>query len=359
MKVITVVGSRPQFIKSAAVSNALRETGIHEVLIHTGQHYDQDMSDVFFQQLRLPEPSYKLEVGSGTHAEQTGLAMIKIEVACLKEKPDMVLVYGDTNATLSGALAAAKLKVPVAHVESGLRSGERSMPEEVNRIITDHVSSVLFCPTREAVKNLALEGIKQGVHEVGDVMLDSWQLCRGAAANEALLLKKMKLQKFSYVLATIHRDFNVDFDEPLNGLVQFFMQCSDFIVLPVHPRLKKRLIQIGVFDKLKARPQLRLIDPVGYFEMLQLETFAKIIITDSGGVQKEAFFSQVPCVTVRPSTEWVETIQSGWNRLCVADSKALTAAVNEAKKPAGPQPSFYGDGKAAYKIAEIIRGYAG
>ena len=360
--IATVVGARPQFIKAAAVSRAVArhnvsgpEVKISERIVHTGQHYDENMSKVFFEELRVPEPDYNLGVGSGTHAEQTGQMLRLLEKTLIKEKPDLVLIYGDTNSTLAGALAAAKLQIPVAHVEAGLRSFNRSMPEEINRILADRISSLLFCPTDTAVKNLADEGMTQGVYQVGDVMYDCALYYRQKAHKiEAEILEKLGIRQKSYFLTTIHRAGNTDDTARLKGIFRALSEISSTgspVILPLHPRTKKIIARLD----LNLSENIRIIPPVPYLEMAALEANAKVILTDSGGVQKEAYMFSVPCVTLRDETEWVETVKAGWNRLAGADSakiiEAVTQAVNE---PEGDREAFYGDGRAGDKICKII-----
>ena len=309
MKVATIVGARPQFIKCAPVSRKLRESAA-EVLIHTGQHYDSNMSELFFHDLEIPEPDYNLGVGSGTHGEQSGEMLKQIEKVLLKEKPDYVLVFGDTNSTLAGALAAAKLCIPVAHVEAGLRSFNRRMPEEINRVVTDHLSSLLFCPTETSVNNLAREGITEGVHLVGDVMYDALLLNSRRAEEKSKILEALRLQPKSYFLATVHRAENTDDPRRLAAIVKAFEMISDIftVVWPVHPRTRKVLESYGLR---KNGQSFSILDPVSYLDMLCLEKDAKGILTDSGGVQKEAYWLKVPCITLREESEWIETLQYG------------------------------------------------
>jgi len=324
VKVATVVGARPQFIKAAAVSHVLRRTPeVREVLVHTGQHYDYEMSRVFFDELEIPEPDHNLGVGSGSHGEQTGRMLEAIERVLLAERPDMVLVYGDTNSTLAGALAAAKLHIPVAHVEAGLRSFNRRMPEEVNRVLTDHASDLLFAPTETAVQNLRREGVTEGVHLVGDVMHDvlTENLPRAASSQ---VLDRLKLRAGDYIVATVHRAENVDHGERLQGVVSALDAVSRRflpVVLPAHPRLRGRLREFSL------RPRhVTITAPLSYLDMLWLQKNAALILTDSGGVQKEACWLGVPCVTLRAETEWPETVQGGWNVLAGSDPDAVLAA---------------------------------
>ena len=360
MKIVAIVGARPQFIKAAAVSRALKATpGIEEVLVHTGQHYDDNMSRVFFQELELPEPSYDLAIGSGAHGEQTGRMLEAIERVLVTEKPDWALVYGDTNSTLAGALAAAKLHVPVAHVEAGLRSFDRRMPEEVNRVLTDHASDVLFAPTATAVANLRREGFADArIHLVGDVMYDAALYYGTAAKSRSPLLEELGLEPKSYILATVHRADNTDDPDRLraifDGLGKVAAQIP--VVLPLHPRTRAALERYEMADKTPRG--LHLIDPVGYLDMLRLESDAKLIATDSGGVQKEAFFCRVPCVTLRNETEWTELVDTGWNRLAPpTSSEAVAAALLGAADPPGTAPAdLFGGGHASEHIAQTLLG---
>lgn len=351
MKVVTVVGARPQFIKSAPVSHALRQVAT-EVLVHTGQHYDANMSDVFFEELGIPQPNYHLGVGGGQHGAMTGAMLAKIEEVLLAEKPDWLMVYGDTNSTLAGALAASKLHIPVAHVEAGLRSFNRRMPEEINRVLTDHASTLLFAPTETAVRHLATEGITRSVHQVGDVMLDATLHFKGVATAKGQLLERLELAPGAYYLATVHRAENTDDPARLSAIFGVLAELDRPVVLPLHPRTRKRLEEWGQ-GSLLAGSRLRIIDPVGYLDMILLESQAKAILTDSGGVQKEAYFLQVPCVTLRDETEWDETLRDGWNVLVGADPQALKLAIGMA--PVGmPDLAAFGSGKAARAIAEFL-----
>ncbi|HDN58912.1 MAG TPA: UDP-N-acetylglucosamine 2-epimerase (non-hydrolyzing) [Candidatus Marinimicrobia bacterium] len=349
MKIVSVVGARPNFIKALPVSKAIRKN-FKEVLVHTGQHYDYLMNKVFFDQLGLPEVDYHLNVGSGSHGFQTGEMLKRIEEVLIKEAPDLVLVFGDTNTTIAGALAAAKLHIKVGHIEAGLRSFDKNMPEEINRILTDHCSDFLFCPTETAVKNLQKEAIYEGVYLTGDVMVDSLNHCIKIAQTHNIL-DKLGLQPGSYYLATIHRAENTDEPTRLKKIVEAFKQIPG-IVFPCHPRTKKALERYGLLEDLKNF--VKLIDPVGYIEMLALEKNAKKIITDSGGIQKEAYILGIPCITIRNSTEWVETIQDGWNILVDVDTDRIVDSV-ENFEPVSKRKNLFGDGNAGEKIAEILR----
>lgn len=351
MKVLTVIGARPQFIKAAAVSQLLRERAT-EVIVHTGQHYDDNMSEVFFRELEIPEPDYNLGVGSGPHGAQTGKMLARIEEVLLAEKPDWVLVYGDTNSTLAGALAAAKLHIPVAHVEAGLRSFNREMPEEINRVLTDHVSDLLFCPSETARQNLRREGIEKGMHVVGDVMADILHYAARRVEQYSDILERLGLVPGEYLLATVHRAENTDCMERLSNILQAFVAFQEPVVFPFHPRTRHRVESLGLLSVLEGS-QVRLIEPVGYLDMVRLEGSARMILTDSGGIQKEAYWLKVPCVTLRDETEWVETVDAGWNCITGADRQKIVAAV-EKFKPAGRHPDLYGDGQAARRIISCL-----
>jgi UDP-GlcNAc3NAcA epimerase len=351
MKVVTVVGARPQFIKAAPVSRVLRAEG-EEILVHTGQHYDKSMSDVFFEELEIPVPEYHLHVGSLSHGAQTGEMLKKVEEVLLAEKPDALLVYGDTNSTIAGALAAAKLHVPVAHVEAGLRSFNRRMPEEVNRVLTDHISKWLFCPTDTAVKHLAKEGITEGVHIVGDVMLDAFNYNTQLAEGKAKVLNRVPVPPKSYALITLHRAENTDDPVRLKAIVDAINQLPIPAILPLHPRTVGKLKENGLSI---TNDNVHLIDPVGYLDMIQLEFQAKLILTDSGGVQKEAFFAHVPCITMRDETEWIETVSYGANKLVGANTELILQAVSEFTVDFSHIPSVFGDGHTAEKLVEIIK----
>lgn len=356
MRVVTIVGARPQFVKAAVVSRAFRKfTAVEEVLLHTGQHYDDQMSKVFFEELEIPEPAYDLEVGSGPHGQQTARMLAGIEPVLLDLHPDAVLVYGDTNSTLAGALAAAKIHIPVIHVEAGLRSFNRAMPEEINRVLTDQISDVLFTPTDAATDNLLREGIREErVHEVGDVMYDAALYYASRANLKSEILSQMSLVPGAYALATVHRAENTNDLDRLRVICETLCRLAQQmpVVFPVHPRTRKILWQSGFAQELG--PVL-LTEPVGYLDMVMLEKNARVIMTDSGGVQKEAFFHQVPCVTFRHETEWLELVELGWNRLAPPISvsgqfQQIEAALNGTPGN-GHQP--YGNGNAAQQVAEI------
>ncbi|MGA8942254.1 MAG: UDP-N-acetylglucosamine 2-epimerase (non-hydrolyzing) [Thermoactinomyces sp.] len=350
MKILTVVGARPQFIKAAPVSREIRRLA-DEILVHTGQHYDKSMSDVFFEELHIPVPEYNLHVGSKSHGRQTGEMLSKLEEVILSEKPDCVLVYGDTNSTLAGALAASKLHIPVAHVEAGLRSFNKRMPEEINRVLTDHVSRWLFCPTETAVRHLETEGIKEGVHLVGDVMLDAVLYNKRLAEEKTTTLQDLGLEAGSYILITLHRAENTDDPARLRQITEAINQLPITAVLPLHPRTRGKLEQYGLTIN---NDRVQCIEPVGYLDMLQLEVNAKKILTDSGGVQKEAFFARVPCITMRDETEWTETVELGTNILTGADTDKILQAVDTFEVDFSRVEPVFGDGQASEKIVQQI-----
>jgi len=347
MKILSVVGARPQFVKAAAVSRVLR-LHFDEVLVHTGQHYDYGMSEIFFEELEIPRPDYNLAVGSKNHGAQTGEMLARIERLLLDETPALVLVYGDTNSTLAGALAAAKLHIPVAHVEAGLRSFKKTMPEEVNRVLTDHVSSLLFAPTDQAVKNLAIEGITTGVCRTGDVMCDALRHYESRAAASPVL-GRLSLEAGNYLLATIHRAENTDTPDRLRAILEALAGAGEKVVLPLHPRTL-HIIEDQHPTLKSLLEALTVIEPAGYLDMLALERSARAILTDSGGVQKEAFLFNVPCITFRDETEWVETVEAGANTLAGACTADIAGALRRAGRPPAPYPPIYGDGHAADAI---------
>ena len=354
MKIVTIIGARPQFIKAAAVSRILRNTpNMSEVLVHTGQHYDNNMSDIFFTDLDIPKPDYNLGIGSGKHGVQTGKMLASIEEVLEIEKPDWLMVYGDTNSTLAGALAAAKLHIPVAHIEAGLRSFNRQMPEEINRIVTDHVSSLLFAPTETAVKHLRKEGIAESaIKYVGDVMYDAALFYAAKAEEKIDLLKDLGLSPKSYILSTVHRAENTDNPERLKTILTGLSQVAQQIpvLLPLHPRTRQKIKDIGL-----TTTNIQIIEPVGYLEMIVLEKNASLIATDSGGVQKEAFFHQVPCVTLRDETEWVELVEYGWNTLVSPTNPESIESVITSKLDTQGQPiTLYGNGKASQAIVNSL-----
>lgn len=357
MKILTIIGARPQFIKAAAVSYAFAQyENIQEVILHTGQHFDTNMSNVFFEELCIPKPIYNLGIGGSLHGAMTGAQLAGIEGVLLQEKPDWVLVYGDTNSTLAGALAAAKLHIPVAHVEAGLRSFNRRMPEEINRVVTDHISTALFAPTATAMQHLANEGIPlEHCHHVGDVMYDAALLFGARAKQQSTILQLLNLSAGKYILTTIHRAENTNDLQRLQNILKSLNEVSHTlpVIWPVHPRTQKLLEQPELNSLLGT--QVQLIDPVGYLDMVMLEQHAAVIATDSGGVQKEAFFYQIPCVTLRDETEWIELVDAGWNQIVPPTDKsniahALLAAVESFGSPIQP----YGDGYTSSRIAKKL-----
>lgn len=349
LKIISIVGARPQFIKAAPVSRALRAQGLAEVLLHTGQHYDHNMSALFFKELDIPDPDFNLGVGSGPHGWQTGQMLTRIEEVLLAERPDWVLVYGDTNSTLAGALAAVKLHIPVAHVEAGLRSFNRKMPEEHNRVLTDHAADLLFCPTQTAVNHLAAEGVTRGVYLTGDVMYDAVLYNSDLAESRSDVLARWGLTPKKYLLATVHRPQNTDDPGALSSILTALGQLEETVIFPAHPRTQVALKRYG----LELPANVRLMNAVGYLDMLVLENHARLILTDSGGVQKEAYFFAVPCVTLREETEWVETVDAGWNVLVGSDPAQIMTAVRRLA-PSGEPAAFFGDGQASAKVVKIL-----
>lgn len=363
MKILTVVGARPQFVKAAMVSKAIlahnaRGEGerIEELILHTGQHYDENMSEIFFSQMAIPRPGVMLNCGGGTHGAMTGKMLAEIEQALLAHKPDLTLVYGDTDSTLAGALAAAKLHIPVAHVEAGLRSFNKAMPEELNRICTDHVSDLLLCPTQEAISQLKREGIEKGVHHVGDVMYDAALVFGKIADASSHILHDQSLADKRYFLVTCHRAENTDAPQRLLAIFEALKTLSspDFlVVLPLHPRTRARLAALGVNPEALG---LKILPPISFLDMVALEKHAFAILTDSGGVQKEAYFHGVPCVTLRDETEWVETVSTGWNTLVGADKAKIMSVANSMRKDNKDRPPIpdYGDGHAAEKVVKLL-----
>ncbi len=354
LKILTVVGARPQFIKAAPVSRALRREH-NEFLLHTGQHYDRNMSQLFFEELEIPAPDLNLEIGSGPHGEQTAQMLVGIERVLQEQKPDRVLVYGDTNSTLAGALAAAKLNIPVDHIEAGLRSFNMTMPEEVNRILTDRISDQLFCPTAAAVAHLRREGITQGVHNTGDVMYDAALHFARLAGERSGILERLGAAPGGYLLATCHRPQNTDDPAALAAIVRALADSGERVIFPVHPRTTGFLRRDGLLERLEGAGRISVIEPVGYLEMIQLESHARMIVTDSGGVQKEAYFYRVPCITLREETEWVETVEDGWNLLAGSDYDRILGAIRTFSPPA-QQTAHYGDGHASEAIVHLLDG---
>lgn len=355
MKIVTVVGARPQFIKAAALSRVLaglRDQGVREVLVHTGQHYDDKMSEVFFRELGIDAPAYNLGIAGGSHGAMTGKMIESIEQVLITERPDWLLIYGDTNSTLAAAIAASKLHVPIAHVEAGLRSFNMRMPEEINRIVADRISSLLLCPTEAAITNLNNEGICNGVHLVGDVMYDV-ALHYAEAARQSDILTRLGVAAKQYVLATCHRAENTDDPANLAGVLRGLSRigASKRVILPVHPRTQGKIREFGLSAELA---NVTVIEPVSYLNMVALEQHAEVIVTDSGGVQKEAFFYGVPCVTTRDETEWVETVAAGWNVLVGSDSDRIASEALAPQQRTRANVRPYGDGHAAKRIVDLL-----
>jgi UDP-GlcNAc3NAcA epimerase len=356
-RVLTVVGNRPQFVKAAAVSRYLRQS-VDEILVHTGQHYDRELSEVFFEELGLPPPNHQLGVGSGSHAQQTGAIVTRLEPLARETAPDAALVYGDTNSTLGGALVAAKAPVPLAHVEAGMRSFNRSMPEEINRVVADSCSELLFCSTDAAVANLESEGLGKGAVLVGDVMADVALTFGPIAERRSDVLERLRLEPRAFCVATAHRAGNVDDPGRLHRLVEVLTSAARVapVIFPVHPRTRVRLEAAGGLDGLESRG-IRPLDPLGYLDMTRLVRASRAVITDSGGLQKEAFLASVPCLTMREETEWVETVEVGWNRLVGLDSDAAEVALEQLPRPGdgtSPAAEMYGRGRAGKRVAAVI-----
>jgi len=349
MKILSVVGARPEFVQAAPISRVLKDASIQEILVHTGQHYDYLMSEVFFKQLGLPVPHYNLEVGSGTHGMQTGEILSRMEDVILREKPDWVIVRGDTNSTLAAALAAVKIHYRLGHIEAGLRSFNREMPEEINRIVTDHLSNALFCPSENAIKNLRDEGIIDGVFNVGDVMYDAVIFNEKIASKSSNILSEHCLTPNKYLVATIHRAENTDRMENLRGIIEAFLESGEQIIFPVHPRTRLACQQLDIPDA-----NIKMISPVSYFDMLILVKNARLLLTDSGGLQKEAFFLETPCITLRNETEWVETVEAGWNILVGSHRQRILGAIRDFHAPHLYPRGLYGDGNAAGKIVNVL-----
>jgi UDP-N-acetylglucosamine 2-epimerase len=351
MKIVSIVGARPQFIKCAALTQELR-TEHNEIIVHTGQHYDFDLSGVFFDELNIPKPDYNLGVGSGTHGYQIGQMLMAIEEVLLKEEPELTLVYGDTNTTLAGALAASKLHIPLGHVEAGLRYLDRSMPEEINRILTDHCSDLLFCPTKTSVNNLYKENISHGVYLTGDVMVDIL-LRQKEIAEKSNVLQALGLKSKQYLVITVHRAGNTDNRENLQSIVNALCQIDQTMVFPLHPRTGGVLKRYGFYDKLKGNRRIKIVKPLAYFDFLKLMNHAQKILTDSGGIQKEAYVLKVPCITLLETTGWDETIEDGWNVLVGVNTDKI---VNMARdfEPRGEQREDFGGGEACKNIRNAI-----
>ncbi|NYT12812.1 MAG: UDP-N-acetylglucosamine 2-epimerase (non-hydrolyzing) [Methanomassiliicoccales archaeon] len=350
MKILSIVGARPQFIKLAPLHPEVSRRHEH-IIVHTGQHYDYEMSQVFFEELSIPDPNYNLGIGSGTHAEQTGAIMLACERTLLIEEPDVVLVYGDTNSTLAAGLAAAKLNIPIAHVEAGLRSFNRKMPEEINRILTDHLSTAFLCPSQASVENLRKEGKEEHVHLVGDTMVQTLLMIEPKLTTEILTRNELKSGQF--VLCTVHRQDNADSIENMESIIGAMIDSDESIVFPIHPRTKKNLDRWKMLPSIQKAENIVLLPPQGFLSFISLEKHAKAIMTDSGGVQKEAFFFRVPCITMRCETEWVETVDHGWNVLVGSDRKSILDAL-ENLGPGDPNPTSYGDVHVATRIVEAL-----
>ena len=354
MRIVTVIGNRPQFIKAAAVSLLLRERH-DELIVHTGQHYDDELSRIFFEELGVPAPDRELGAGGGSNTAQTARILGALEPVLAELAPDLVLVYGDTNSTLAGALASAQAQIPVGHVEAGMRSFDRAMPEELNRLLTDHASDLLLCSTPTAVENLEREGAAGEIHLVGDVMADVSLAFREIAAQRSQAVAERGLTPGGYLLVTAHRAGNVDDPERLLALVELLEALPPPVVLPLHPRTRARLAAAGLLDRLEGAGGLELAPPLGYLDFLELARNAHAIVTDSGGVQKEAYLLGVPCLTMRPSTEWVETVDTGWNVLVDLNRDAALAALQ--REPPAERPELYGGGRAARRVLDVVSAY--
>ena len=354
MKIVTVIGARPQFIKASMLSLEFsKDNDINEILIHTGQHFDHNMSQIFFDEMMIPTPKYNLGIQNLSHGAMTGRQLEKIEKILFDEKPDFVLVYGDTNSTLAGALAAVKIHIPLIHVESGLRSFNRKMPEEINRLLTDHISSILFVPSEVSFNNLIKEGIdKKKIFNVGDIMFDSTIYFSNVAEKSSNILNKLNIKKQEYILATIHRPENTDNPKKLRNIFDALSNLDFKIIIPIHPRTRNKLLEY----KCQIGEKINLIDPVGFFDMIILEKNASKIATDSGGIQKEAFFHGIPCITMRDQTEWIELLQDGINILTGANLKKLKNALSLDLKPFKPN-KIYGSGDTAVKIRKTIKSF--
>jgi UDP-GlcNAc3NAcA epimerase len=347
MKIVSIVGARPEFIQAMPVSRAI-STDNQEILVHTGQHYDYQMSQAFFDELEIPAPKYNLGVGSGSQASQTAQIMVGLEEVLTKEKPDLVIVRGDTNSSLGASLVSSKLSIPFAHIEAGERSFNRKMPEEINRLVADCLATWHFCVSLAAERHLAAEGIKDTVHRVGDVMLDTLLYARPIARSKSDILEQLHLEPKGYSLVTIHRAANTDDPERLKQIIGALNQVSEPVILPLHPRTQKVLATINI-----NKEHVRIIQPLGYFDMLVMEENARLIATDSGGVQREAYYMSIPCLTLRDETEWVATIETGWNKLVGADRELIRDSWFNFPPPS-EHPPIYGIGNAAKLIAEIL-----
>ena len=351
MRIVTVVGNRPQFVKAAAVSRLLRER-MDEQIVHTGQHYDDELSRVFFEELNVPAPDRELDAGGGTNTAQTARILAALEPVLAELEPALVLVYGDTNSTLAGALAASQAGIATGHVEAGMRSFDRSMPEELNRVLTDHASDLLLCSTDTAMQNLEREAVRGESHLVGDVMADVSVAFREIAEERSTILDDLGLSQGEYLVVTAHRAGNVDGPERLEALVSLLEALPGPVVLPLHPRTRQRLEGAGLMERLDG---LRVVPPLGYLDFLKLARHARAVLTDSGGVQKEAYLLGVPCVTLRDTTEWVETVEAGWNTLVDLDRDAALAALE--RRPPAERPELYGGGHAAERVCDVLSAY--
>lgn len=360
MKIVTVLGARPQFIKAALLSKELRKNH-HEIIIHTGQHYDFEMSDIFFDEMKIPQPDYNLGIGSDTHAIQTAQMMMALEKVFISENPDSILVYGDTNSTLAAALTASKLNIPIAHVEAGPRMFDKTVPEEINRIVTDHVSTLLFAPTENSENNLHNEGLFDGVYLTGDIMFDNFRYFLKKANQKSKILEKLNLKDSKYILVTLHRARNTEVKKNLEIIINSILTISKekTIVFPLHPRTENFLRKYMIFDKIISIPNIYVMRPVGYFDMLVLTENAEKIVTDSGGLQKEAYFAQIPCITLDSSTGWPETVEEGWNIIFKDATKKFSEAediINAIKfsNPPTTHENVFGNGNASKKICKIL-----
>jgi UDP-GlcNAc3NAcA epimerase len=348
MKICSIVGARPEFIQATMVSRAIREKH-QEILVHTGQHYDNSLSQSFFEELEIPSPDYNLEVGSGSHARQTGMIMMRLEEVLLDEQPDVVILRGDTNSTIASALTASKLQILIAHIEAGERSHNRSMPEEINRLVTDRLADIHFCASRKAMDHLGSEGIRDSVYWVGDVMLDAMFYYRPIARRRSNILERLNLASKDYCLVTVHRAANTDEPERIKNIVEILNEAPDIIVFPLHPRTSKALDK----SQCRLKKHVRLIEPVGYLDMLMLEEHARLIATDSGGVQREAYFLGIPCLTLRDETEWTETVETGWNAVVGTNPDQVLGAWKDFTPP-HEHPPILGEGIASQRIAHIL-----